>query len=385
MADQTQMSQPRASTQRRRTGPIGWAVLGLSAQTHQLVRRNFSDSASASPNVLLGVYDPNTAAAKAFADQHAVPFLLTRLDELAARHDIHCVYISGPLARREQLVHAALDAGKHILVDRQPAATPATAEQLVSSAHLRSLNLHSDTPWRRHPGIQKIRAMVADDAIGDLLGLRVMNARPLPLDEQIWRFRTQGGGVLMARTIETVDLLTFVLAREISEVYAVSGAGQQHQPQHELPEELFTTFVLHAFRESSPAQEATGARGWSSAQQSSAWGLSAQAFDSTNLPHVPSQLELYGVLGTLLVRHWIDGGDAVSVARLRHGQLSPVDADPSHRPSASPVQRMAAAVVAGQATVDDKTIMTGQLVAEAIGNSLVRRCPISVPRWQRMG
>ncbi len=70
--------------------------------------------------------------------------------------------------------------------------------------------------------------LLVDDAIGEVLGGRIQNSAYLPPLRQSWRLQPNGGGVLLDRTLHTIDLLQALLHTSVREVYAtVVRLGEQ--------------------------------------------------------------------------------------------------------------------------------------------------------------
>jgi len=76
--------------------------------------------------------------------------------------------IATPVSTHFEIAMAALKAGKHVLVEKPMAETPARASRLVDEAARRSLVLMVDHTFVYTGAVQKIRELVASGDLGDI-------------------------------------------------------------------------------------------------------------------------------------------------------------------------------------------------------------------------
>ncbi|HTL69059.1 MAG TPA: Gfo/Idh/MocA family oxidoreductase [Lacunisphaera sp.] len=82
--------------------------------------------------------------------------------------DVAAVVLATPVATHYPLARAALEAGKHVLVEKPLATTAVQAEELVALAAARKLVLGVDHTYVYHPAVQRIRELVRSGALGRL-------------------------------------------------------------------------------------------------------------------------------------------------------------------------------------------------------------------------
>ncbi|MFD1719762.1 Gfo/Idh/MocA family protein [Georgenia deserti] len=82
---------------------------------------------------------------------------------------IDAVAIATPARTHHDLVCRALDAGKHVLVEKPLADTRAAGAAMVSKADERGLVLMTDHTFCYTPAVQRIRDLIADGALGEVL------------------------------------------------------------------------------------------------------------------------------------------------------------------------------------------------------------------------
>ena len=100
---------------------------------------------------LVSVHDPSQLLSSRVAQRYGVSSSATLRELLAA--DIDAVVIATPDRFHHALASAALDAGKHVLVEKPLAATSAEAEELAELATKRDLRLQTGAMKRHDPGI----------------------------------------------------------------------------------------------------------------------------------------------------------------------------------------------------------------------------------------
>jgi predicted dehydrogenase len=91
------------------------------------------------------------------------------LDELLADDTVHAVVIATPVPTHYELARRALEAGKHVLVEKPPAMRTAEIEELVHLAEERQLVLMPGHLLLYHPGVRKLKELIDDGELGDVL------------------------------------------------------------------------------------------------------------------------------------------------------------------------------------------------------------------------
>lgn len=98
------------------------------------------------------------------------PFIKTTTNflDLLTDPDVHAVAIATPVTSHYELVHKALEHGKHVLVEKPLAATSEQAERLIEKADRHSLVLMVDHTFVYTGAVKKIRELVSTNALGQL-------------------------------------------------------------------------------------------------------------------------------------------------------------------------------------------------------------------------
>jgi predicted dehydrogenase len=128
--------------------------------------RNFSSS----PDwTLAAICDLDRAKAEALAARVGHVDVHDDLAELLARDDIDAIAVATPARTHHAVVLAALRAGKHVVVEKPLADSREHAFEMVREAEERGLTLMADHTYCYTPAVLKIRELIAEGALGDLL------------------------------------------------------------------------------------------------------------------------------------------------------------------------------------------------------------------------
>jgi len=139
----------------------------------------------------------DAAKAQAYAAEHGVPRSHGSYEELLADAGIDVVYISLPNGMHHEWTMKAIDAGKHVLVEKPYSRRVAEAEEAWDAAENAGLVVMEAFMWRHHPQAAKARELVASGAIGRLREIRTTFSFPLFDHENVRMVADLDGGALM--------------------------------------------------------------------------------------------------------------------------------------------------------------------------------------------
>jgi predicted dehydrogenase len=118
---------------------------------------------------LVAVCDLDEARARKVVGARSTVEVVTSTVELLARDDIDAVAIATPARTHAALALAALDAGKHVLVEKPIADHGAGARAMVARAAEVERVLMVDHTFCYTPPVLAIRDMIADGSLGEIL------------------------------------------------------------------------------------------------------------------------------------------------------------------------------------------------------------------------
>lgn len=172
---------------------------------------------------LVAVLSSDAARARSFAAEHDVKTATTELEELLSAPGLEAVWIASPTFLHHQQAKAALEAGKHVLVEKPLAMTAQAGWELVESARRKNVILATGYQARYVPAHKEMRRLVAEGAIGRVSVARAHYALHRPVPPPQWRQRTDSArwGALADIGTHHVDLLRMLLG-EIAEAKGLS-------------------------------------------------------------------------------------------------------------------------------------------------------------------
>jgi predicted dehydrogenase len=139
---------------------------------------------------------------------------------LLDRADVDAVLVATPPDAQAAIVRAAIDAGKHVLVEKPSARTVEELQGLPQLAARRSVRVRVGFNHRFHRAFRQARQLVDSGVLGPLLFIRARyghGGRPGYADE--WRAQPHrsGGGELIDQGVHLIDLARWFLG-EFDEV-----------------------------------------------------------------------------------------------------------------------------------------------------------------------
>jgi predicted dehydrogenase len=158
---------------------------------------------------LVAVHDVDLERARALASGHEGCVTAGGVAEVAGRSDVDIVLVCTPHHALAPAALAAIEAGKHVLVEKPGARTRAELEPLLRAAERRRVTVRVGYNHRFHPAVQQARALLREGAVGELITIRARYGHGGRLGyEQEWRAdpAQSGGGELMDQGVHLLDL-----------------------------------------------------------------------------------------------------------------------------------------------------------------------------------
>ena len=140
---------------------VGQAGLGYWGRN---LARNFDDLSD-----LRWLCDAKEERRAEFAERYPAARVTGEFDDLLAADDVDAVVIATPVPTHYPLARAALDAGKHVFVEKPPAMRAAEMEELIGLAEARGRVLMPGHLLLYHPAVQKLKELVDDGELGEVL------------------------------------------------------------------------------------------------------------------------------------------------------------------------------------------------------------------------
>jgi predicted dehydrogenase len=214
-----------------RIGVIGIGALALRGILPHLSQEDVQDRA------LVGaVCDPVVERAEAAAAIYDVPQVFASVDEMLSGAAIDAVTVASPIGLHYGHCRAALEARKHVHVNKTMTTTVEEADALLALARRHDLRLVASPGDVLLPQVTRTRELIETNAIGEVCWAicgssfgdyheQEIERRDAPGGAPIdptWYFRAPGGGPMYDMTVYALHQLTSVLG-PAKAVSAVSG------------------------------------------------------------------------------------------------------------------------------------------------------------------
>lgn len=175
---------------------------------------------------IVSICDSNRERLEKLGKAHGVKRLYANSTELLASKDIDAVYIAVPNAFHAPLAEEALDAGKHVILEK-PFALNLREANAVAAAMARSGAIFMlGMNQRFAPGPQRIKSLVSSGALGDVYHAKAfwMRRSGIPrLGTWFGNKQLAGGGSLLDIGVHVMDLALYLM--DNFEPEAVTGAA----------------------------------------------------------------------------------------------------------------------------------------------------------------
>jgi predicted dehydrogenase len=202
---------------------IGYAFMG---KAHSNAWRNvasYFDVPAFEQKVLVG---RDAAAVSAAAAKYGWKETATEWRAVLERDDIHIVDICTPGWMHAEIAIAALQAGKHVLLEKPLANTLGEAEAITAAAQAaRTQGVQSMVGfnYRRVPALALARELVSEGRLGSVRQVRAAYLQDWLADESApmtWRLKkeTAGSGALGDIASHAIDQVLFLLGDRVTEV-----------------------------------------------------------------------------------------------------------------------------------------------------------------------
>jgi xylose dehydrogenase (NAD/NADP) len=171
---------------------VRWGVLST-ARINEDVLRGVAGSEAVD---VVAVASRSAERAQEFASLHGIPLAFESYEELLADPSVEAVYIPLPNGLHVEWTLAALEAGKHVLVEKAFSPRVEEVERCFSLADARGLVLSEAFMWRHNPQTDRLLALLPE--IGELRLIRAAFSFPLVGrdDDVRWDPDLDGGALL---------------------------------------------------------------------------------------------------------------------------------------------------------------------------------------------
>ncbi|SDM74964.1 Predicted dehydrogenase [Cryobacterium flavum] len=175
------------------TALIRWGILATGGIAHL-----FTNDLVQNGHTVQAVGSRSQASAHSFAAEFSIPTAHSSYADLVNDPEVDVIYVSTPHPFHAEHARLALNAGKHVLIEKPFALNAREARQIVDLAVSRGL-LVMEAMWTRFlPHMARIREVLAAGTLGDVRSLLADHTQDLP-DNPAHRLNSLalGGGALL--------------------------------------------------------------------------------------------------------------------------------------------------------------------------------------------
>ncbi|HEX9903483.1 MAG TPA: Gfo/Idh/MocA family oxidoreductase [Propylenella sp.] len=212
---------------RHRIGIVG---LGMAVTPHAKSLLDLKDRVE-----VAHAFSPSEARRKAFAARYPFP-VAQSMDTVLSDESVDAVLILTPPNTHLQLVRLAVEAGKHVLLEKPLDISTKRSEALVAACRAAGRKLGIVLQHRFRPAGVRLRQLIAAEELGAIVaasaGIRLW--RPQSYYDEPGRGTKErdGGGVLLTQGIHTLDLMISI-AGEAAEVTSYVRTTPIHRMETE--------------------------------------------------------------------------------------------------------------------------------------------------------
>ncbi len=176
------------------TEVLRWGIIG----TGGIAARFAADTALLEGTEVVAVGSRTAGRAADFAAEHGVPTHHGSYQDLVADPAVEAVYVASPHPFHAEHALLALAAGKHVLVEKPFTMNAVEARTVVEAARKAGL-FCMEAMWTRFlPHMVRLRELLAENAIGEVLAMGVDQGMRFPQNPEHRLFAPDlGGGALL--------------------------------------------------------------------------------------------------------------------------------------------------------------------------------------------
>jgi predicted dehydrogenase len=188
--------------------PLRWGIIG----TGLIAERFAADMPFSDSGVITAVGSRTQSSADRFGETHNVAHRHDSYESLVQDDDVDAVYVATPHPWHHDNALLALNAGKHVLVEKPFTMTAAEAQDLVDVSRDKGLFL-MEAMWTRFlPHIIAVREKIAEGALGDIVIVMADHGQWFVKDPAFRLFAPElGGGALLDLGVYVVSFASMIL------------------------------------------------------------------------------------------------------------------------------------------------------------------------------
>ena len=208
------------------TKPLGVGLIGCGFATED---RHLPAMSRIAEVEAVALADVEASVLSQVAERFGIGRRYPDAGELIADPGVEAVAVCVPAAQHVEVALAALDAGKHVFVEKPLSLSLEEADRLIERAASSPLKAQVGFNLRWHRLARQARKLIADGGLGRIQAVRSVYSDPVVSRPGLpdWRRkRLSGGGSVLEKGVHHFDLWRFLVGEEVEQVAAWSAAGR---------------------------------------------------------------------------------------------------------------------------------------------------------------
>ena len=187
-----------------------------------------------------GFCDIIEASAQRLRDEMGSGYITTDPERIMGDDSIDLVVIATRHGAHHRLALKGAQTGKHLLVEKPMCLTHAQAVEVADAVEQAGVKLVVNCKFRIMPTVQKVRELLPHPRMSH--GQLAMDDTSQGQSAWLWDAE-DGGGLLIATAVHTIDLLSFLMNSEPDRVYAEGRVFRENKGTERFPDGLVGTIL----------------------------------------------------------------------------------------------------------------------------------------------
>lgn len=204
---------------KRPRSPLGLGIIGLGGVAQS---RHLPALAKSPSYKILAAFDLDRERAAAVGRKYRIPKITMSAEELINLSGLDLIAILTPPMTHSGLAHAALDAGKHVFVEKPLTLDFAEAQDLAAHVERARKKLYVGFNQRRHRLVQQARLWLQEGRLGQLAAVHSTLTNSHNAEHRaVWQNDSaQGGDISFDVAVHHFDMWRYLFESEIRRVSA---------------------------------------------------------------------------------------------------------------------------------------------------------------------
>lgn len=158
--------------------------------------------------------DPDTDKHKWFVAERPIPKYYKGYKNMLKRRDIDVVTVAVPNAFHAALAKDALEAGKHVIIEKPMCLTIADAEEIIDIANRKGLVVGYAEELCYIPKFIRMKQIADSGGIGDVYMIKQCEKHEGPYSPWFWTREGAGGGILMDMGCHAIEYCRWFMGKK---------------------------------------------------------------------------------------------------------------------------------------------------------------------------